>query len=289
MRLSIITVNLNNSHGLAKTLASIETQQALSFEHIVIDGLSTDGSLEVLESRCYKRFSWNENSLKVYLSEKDSGIYNAMNKGLSLASGKLIMFLNSGDTLKTNGILKLITDSQEDYDVIYGGISTAKHPYNVMPNFNHQHPWTPYLHLPFHPAYICETDLLRDLGGFNERYKLVADIDAIERTLRSARKIKRLDASLVIFDLGGVSSKKENYPIILRERMALPAHPKSNYFSGLVKANCPALESLKFLGVGSRGQLWIYISIISLWYLFRELFRNRQSHDQNRSDSAKPQ
>jgi len=229
-----------------------------------------------------------ENSKKLYISEKDSGIYNAMNKGLSLANGKFIMFLNSGDTLKSKDTLNLIAGSQDDYDVLYGGISTVRHPHNVMPNFNHQHPWTPYLHLPFHPAYICETDLLRGLGGFNERYKLVADIDAIERTLRSARKIKRIDASLVIFDLGGVSSKKENYPLILRERMTLPAPKNSDYFSGLVRANCSALESLKLVGVGSRGQLWIYISILRLWYSFRELFSNRQSHDENRSVSAKP-
>jgi glycosyltransferase involved in cell wall biosynthesis len=279
MRLSIITVNLNNALGLAKTIASIEAQKTLSFEHIVIDGLSTDDSLKVLESGCYKEFSLKDNFQKIYISEKDSGIYNAMNKGLSLASGEFIMFLNSGDTLKSKDTLDLIAGSREDYDVLYGGISTVDHQYNVMPKFNHHHPWTPYLHLPFHPAYICRTDLFRSLGGFNERYKLVADIDAIERTLRLARRIKRLDASLVIFDLGGVSSKKEIYPIILRERMTLPAPQYSNYFSGLVKANCPKLEPLKFVGVGSRGQLWIYISLLSLWYQFRELFRTRQLYD----------
>ncbi|KPA34233.1 hypothetical protein AMR50_0875 [Leptospira interrogans] len=90
-KISIITINLNNLEGLRKTLESVKSQTYTNFELIVVDGGSTDGSFEYLKS--------NLDLIKKFISEKDKGIYNAQNKGISLSKGEYLVFLNAGDTL----------------------------------------------------------------------------------------------------------------------------------------------------------------------------------------------
>ena len=90
MRLSIITINYNNREGLRKTIESVVNQTYRNFEYIIIDGGSTDGSVEVVKEYADRISYW--------VSEPDNGIYNAMNKGVLAANGKYIQFLNSGDT-----------------------------------------------------------------------------------------------------------------------------------------------------------------------------------------------
>ena len=93
MRLSIVTINWNNATGLEKTMQSVATQSFKEFEYIIVDGASTDGSIEVV-----KLYESQFAHLK-WVSESDSGIYNAMNKGIRMASGDYIQILNSGDSL----------------------------------------------------------------------------------------------------------------------------------------------------------------------------------------------
>src|SRR5690349_12935935 len=90
-KLSIITVNLNNRAGLEKTILSVKRQTNRDFEYIVVDGASTDGSAELIKL--------HGDVISKSLSEKDAGIYDAMNKGIQMASGDYLQFLNSGDTL----------------------------------------------------------------------------------------------------------------------------------------------------------------------------------------------
>src|SRR6476661_6946695 len=98
MILSVITINLNNRQGLSDTIKSVSGQTFRDFEFIVVDGDSTDGSKEVIKL--------NEKIITSSLSEKDSGIYDAMNKGIRRASGDYLLFLNSGDTLVSDDTLK---------------------------------------------------------------------------------------------------------------------------------------------------------------------------------------
>ena len=99
MKLSIITINRDNLVGLRKTMESVFNQTSMDFEYIVVDGNSTDGSVELIkqyENSSLEHFSW--------ISEPDSGIYNAMNKGISMAKGEYIQFLNSGDMLASKDV-----------------------------------------------------------------------------------------------------------------------------------------------------------------------------------------
>jgi glycosyltransferase involved in cell wall biosynthesis len=107
--LSIITINLNNCEGLRNTMNSVIKQTYQNFEYIVIDGASSDGSVELIKSY--------QEKINYWISKEDSGIYEAMNKGIKQANGKFLLFLNSGDTLYHSNILAEITEKIKDNDV----------------------------------------------------------------------------------------------------------------------------------------------------------------------------
>ena len=113
--LTIITINYNNSEGLKCTVNSVLNQSFTDFEYVVIDGASKDDSVEFLQSIKSKNFE--------YISEPDTGIYNAMNKGIERAKGKYLLFLNSGDYLENENVLDIIQlFFNNDYGVLAGNI-----------------------------------------------------------------------------------------------------------------------------------------------------------------------
>ena len=119
MTLSIITINYNNAEGLRKTLASVASQTYVEIEHIIIDGGSSDNSVEVIreyESSLASRLSLLASRLK-WVSEKDSGIYNAMNKGILMATGEYCQFLNSGDMLAADDVTERMMAALEAQQV----------------------------------------------------------------------------------------------------------------------------------------------------------------------------
>jgi len=114
-KLSIITINLNNQKGLQKTIESVLSQTCSDYEYIIIDGGSTDGSIDIIKKHADKISHW--------ISEPDHGIYNAMNKGISVANGELICFLNSGDEYKSRNSLDIavneILNDQKKYPIYF--------------------------------------------------------------------------------------------------------------------------------------------------------------------------
>lgn len=111
---SIITINLNNLEGLKKTMASVFTQTYKEFEYIVIDGGSWDGSKEYIEA--------NSAGLAYWVSEPDEGIYKAMNKGITMAKGEYLLFLNSGDWFYDREVLSIAGNQLSGCDVLYGNM-----------------------------------------------------------------------------------------------------------------------------------------------------------------------
>ena len=114
MKLSIITINYNNREGLRKTIESVVNQTCQDFEYIVIDGGSTDGSAEVIKEYSDKIDYW--------VSEKDNGIYDAMNKGIDKAKGEYCQFLNSGDDLYDNYVIEQIYPNLNESEIVVGKI-----------------------------------------------------------------------------------------------------------------------------------------------------------------------
>ncbi|MDR1562744.1 MAG: glycosyltransferase [Dysgonamonadaceae bacterium] len=120
MKLSIITINLNNAEGLRKTIESVVSQTFSNYEYIVIDGGSTDGSTEII--------NLYESRMSYWVSEPDNGIYNAMNKGIKAAKGDYCLFLNSGDTLFDDMVLSHVFSMKLNFDLIYGDL------YRIFPD-----------------------------------------------------------------------------------------------------------------------------------------------------------
>lgn len=116
MFLSIITINRNNAEGLKKTLESVASQTCRDFEHIIIDGASTDGSVDVIKE--YVASTAGKN-VSYWGSEPDSGVYNAMNKGIKKATGDYCLFLNSGDWLFDNNVINREAELKHTESIIY--------------------------------------------------------------------------------------------------------------------------------------------------------------------------
>ena len=110
MFLSIITVNFNNKKGLIQTIETVVNQECKDFEWIIVDGGSTDGSVEVIQDHIKHVDFW--------VSELDQGVYDAMNKGIKVATGDYILFLNSGDYFYTNEATKIINSLESNTDFI---------------------------------------------------------------------------------------------------------------------------------------------------------------------------
>ena len=114
MKYSIITINYNNKDGLKKTIESVINQSCKDFEYIIIDGGSTDGSVDVIRQYADRINYW--------ISEPDKGVYNAMNKGVAQAHGEYLNFMNSGDCFSDNSVLENIAHSLCSYDIVTGKV-----------------------------------------------------------------------------------------------------------------------------------------------------------------------
>jgi glycosyltransferase involved in cell wall biosynthesis len=165
MKLSIITVNLNNAKGLLKTIKSVYTQTYEEFEYILIDGGSEDGSINMIEKYTDK--------ITYFTSESDNGIYEAMNKGVKKAKGEYCLFLNSGDWLVNDSVLEeAFCVFPDNIDIVYGNINVdglvKKYPGYLSFNY------FLFDSLP-HPASFIKKSLFNQYGGYDEGLGIVSD------------------------------------------------------------------------------------------------------------------
>lgn len=200
--LSIITVNRNNRAGLEQTLQSVHEHQCYAgFEHIVVDGASTDGSVDVINA--YR------NRLANTVSEPDRGIYHAMNKGIAMARGKFLLFLNSGDWLEPD-ILTLVFNHFPDGDIVYGGlrfVNDGEDGYYWMP------PEPAALNFVFwargsitHGASFIRRTLLEG-RGYDESYRIIADREFFFRMrFYHNHRFVRIERHIANFARGGISN-----------------------------------------------------------------------------------
>ena len=167
-RLSVITINKNNAEGLGRTIKSVVNQTYKDFEYIIIDGASNDNSVALIKQ--HKEY------IKIWVSEPDSGIYNAMNKGIKLATGEYCLFLNSGDYLYTDTVLENIFQEPANTDII--ACSMISKQYNRY--FLNCSPKTISL-LTFtngsllHPASFIKRDLFEKVGIYDESHRIISD------------------------------------------------------------------------------------------------------------------
>jgi len=183
--ISIITINFNNVQGLSKTLRSLAEQSDQNYEWIFIDGKSSDGSVEAANL-----FSRRQDIL---VSEKDLGIYNAMNKGILRATGHCIIFLNSGDIFFDHSAVQSIAKHwRQNLDLLLFGFIVRGHPRMPKPL------WWRFWSLPTsHQAIVYSSELLR-LNPFDERYLYAADYEHFLRVNQQNIEVKSVPSILII-------------------------------------------------------------------------------------------
>lgn len=230
MILSIVTINYNNAEGLRKTLDSVIAQTYKAIEHIIVDGGSTDSSVEVIrEYEDQLRIAKSKINLK-WISEKDNGIYHAMNKGLCKATGSYIQILNSGDILAAADVTDRMVREVEllQYPaILYGNMLKS---YDGKKIINRDTcgngMYTPESFLYFykgtlnHDCAYIRRDLFEKYGLYNEQMKICSDWEWYVRAivLGGVKPIyKNIDVT--IFDMNGVSeSYGKNAELIKKER-----------------------------------------------------------------------
>ncbi len=210
--ISIITVNLNDLQGLKRTMKSVFEQTWQDYEFVVVDGGSTDGSKEFIKN--------NKTRLDYWVSEPDKGIYNAMNKGIAMASGEYLLFLNSGDHLIDADILARNFKFLVGEDLIYFDIRVVKNDSEYVRRFPDKlvfSYFTKYT-LP-HQATFIKANLFERVGYYDEGFKIVSDwkffLESICDYKASYLKVNDI---LSIHYLDGVSTDPENWPLVLEER-----------------------------------------------------------------------
>lgn len=213
--LSIITVNLNNLEGLKRTVDSVLSQTWKQFQFIVVDGNSTDGSAEFLKSKDAEIDKW--------ISELDSGIYNAMNKGIAMASGEYLLFLNSGDHFFEDESLEKNYSYLKSYDFIYFDLEVVKGHGSFIKTYPVQLSFSYFLNdtLP-HPATFIHRSIFNEFICYDESLKIVSDWKLfILGICKLNASYKHINNTITTFYLDGVSSHKENEELIGREKTAV--------------------------------------------------------------------
>jgi len=197
--ISVITVSYNSAKTIARTLDSLKNQTCSDFESIVVDGGSTDGTQDVIKS-----FG---NRVDHFTSERDQGIYDAMNKGLDLASGAYIAFLNSDDYYPSNTI-RLISEQEGDADIYYGNMIKERQLNSKVYKRTEKPDLTRMKETMsiFHPSVFVKRDLFQSLGKFALQYSLSADYHWLLRAYLKGANFSYVNEALSVFTIGGVSN-----------------------------------------------------------------------------------
>jgi glycosyltransferase involved in cell wall biosynthesis len=209
--LSVITVVYNNVADIERTMLSVLNQTYAGIEYIVIDGQSTDGTLQVVER--YK------DRLAKIVSEKDSGIYDAMNKGLAIATGDYVLFMNSADEFYAADTVTNVFATAPDADIYYGETEMIDAEGNSLGQRRHAAPqnftWRSFKYgmSISHQAIYIKRSLV---GLYDPKYQLSADIDWILRAAKKAKTIINVHQYVAKYKVGGMSKLKHRQSLVER-------------------------------------------------------------------------
>lgn len=208
---SIITIAYNNLAGLRKTADSVLTQTKNDFEWIIVDGASTDGTQEYL-NEIPQRWQGAADHLQI-ISEPDTGIYNAMNKGIRMAHGDYLQFLNSGDCLVAADTMLQLAKQQIITDIAYGYQYDDKNG-ECVPEQCIDVPYITFetmrnTHIP-HQSTLIRREALQRLGGYDEQYKIISDWAFVMKGLfKYDLTISRIPQYIAVYDTNGISSNAD--------------------------------------------------------------------------------
>lgn len=218
MKVSIITAVYNSAATIEDTIKSVLAQTYADIEYIVVDGGSTDGTQDIVrryETAFGKRIKW--------MSEKDKGIYDAMNKGIQIATGDIVGILNSDDYFTANDVIermvKVFCDSS--IDALYGDVHFIHdgQPDKCVRYYSsrHFHPrWLRFGFMPAHPSFYCRREVYEKAGLYKTDYAIGSDYEMMVRLFLKHRiKYRYMPMDFVTMRTGGASTRN------IRSRMAL--------------------------------------------------------------------
>ena len=266
MKLSIITINRNNAAGLEATMQSVLNQTCCEFQYVIIDGASSDSSIELIRSYADKfgsRLKW--------ISEPDKGIYNAMNKGIRMASGKYVQFLNSGDRLASNGVTEKMYKALENngYPSILYGNMLKDMPYGILRDRCFAGQDITFLGfyngtLNHSPAYIRKT-LFDKYGFYDESLKIVSDWKwYLLAIVLGEEKPVYTDLDVTLFDMNGISETNKELDVTERKHVLSDLIPAA-FLVDYERWSFP-IDQMKRL----QRHPWTYKMV---WFLERVLFK----------------
>lgn len=223
-KLSIITINRNNAAGLRKTMESVFSQTYHDFEYIVVDGASTDESVAVIKEYAEKfTFPLGRDGVGsfTWLSEPDTGIYNAMNKGLKMAHGEYTLMLNSGDYLVNELVVKCIMHELDGTDIVQGNIITIHDGQEVLERGYGKSDisFIDVIKNHFlHQASFCRIDLFEKYGYFDESYRINGDTVFYAKCLGFGNaSFRYVDINIAYYDTTGISADPDGKWVSLRK------------------------------------------------------------------------
>ena len=217
IRFSIITICYNEEKTIRKTMESVLKQSWNNFEYIIVDGGSDDATIPIAMD-----YAARDNRIRWY-SEKDEGIYNAMNKGIRYSGGEFLYFLNAGDLFYDTDVLKHAANviAQSKAEIIIGkmiqdhGAGRVIHSYSV----DHLRDDLSKRKIVCHQTIIASRESLE--SGFQEKYVICADYDWLCRQVNAGRRIAKFDSIVVIYDSFGVSSQAQYRKKLIKESMEI--------------------------------------------------------------------
>jgi glycosyltransferase involved in cell wall biosynthesis len=213
-KLSVITIVYNNVRHIERTMLSVINQTYTNIEYILVDGFSTDGTLEIVQQYT--------SQIETLISEKDKGIYDAMNKGLAVATGDYVIFMNSGDEFYAPDTVAQVFATANDADIYYGETEMIDDAGNSLGQRRHKAPdQFTWRHFKYgmsvsHQAIYIKRSLTQP---YDRQYELSADIDWILQAAKKAKKIVNVHRYVAKYLVGGMSKQKHRQSLL--ERFAI--------------------------------------------------------------------
>ena len=242
MKISIITITFNSAKTIQRALDSVQSQTYADIEHVIVDGASTDGTKELIETyaKAHKNVRW--------ISEKDKGIYDALNKGIKLATGDIIGFLHSDDVFYSPDSIGQIAAAFEDekVDVVYGDLQYCKGPKVVRRwKSNDFNPCAlKYGWMPPHPTVYVRREVYQQVGEYDEWFRISADYDMMLRIFTAGYKSKYIPKVLVCMETGGASNKNTKARLSKTQEDYIVLK-KNHVGAGYLTVACKQLRKIK--------------------------------------------
>ena len=210
-KISVVTVCYNCEDTIEKTILSVVKQTYSSIEYFIVDGLSSDRTVDVVRKHL-------KDKRIIFISEPDDGLYDAMNKAIDIASGDYIIFMNSGDIFASETVLSDIIEALDgNNELVYGNVIRLKHGGRVLEKYGNR--YTPMFlllqgRMICHQSIFTRCDIMKEYR-FNTDFSITADYDFLTRVIQNKRKMKYVDITVSIVDNEeGISSTISNMDIM---------------------------------------------------------------------------